>query len=205
MNKTNTIVITSVMTVIVCLSLIVGSTFALFASSTTTNIAVASGKVEVVASITDFHMFTRSETGSQIDGKWLSGQAHEQDGQITLYNMAPYDGVTFNIEIVSNSTVAIKWQVQLAFDGESELYNALQVDVSGIELIETDSIRASNWELLAPNSEQAVTTLKVRIELDESALDAQSKNCSIAIAVFAVQANADTIFNAKKHLSIFSK
>ena len=181
------------MTVIVCLSLIVGSTFALFASNTSTNIAVAAGKVEVVASISDFHMFTRSETGDKIDNQWLSGQAHEQGGQITLSNMAPYDGVTFDIDIVSNSTVAIKWQVKLEFFGEPDLYNALKVDVSGIDLIETDSIRTSNWELLAPNSGQAVTTLKVRIELDESALGAQSKNCAIAITVYAIQADAQTV------------
>ena len=193
MNNKSTVLLTSVITVILCVSLIVGSTFAMFNSSTTTNIAVASGKVEVVAIVQDFHMFTRGENGGQLNDEWLSGEAHEQNGEITLSNMACYDGVTFDINIVSNSTVAIKWQVQLTFEGEPELYNALVVDIDGIKLIDTDSARASDWQVLVPvEEEQAVTTLNVRIELAESAKDVQGKNCSIRVVVYAVQANADT-------------
>lgn len=193
MNNKSTILFTSVVAVIACLSLVVGSTFALFTSGQTTNIAVASGKVEVVATICDFHMFTRGEDGGQINDEWLSGEAHEHGGEITLYNMACYDGVTFNINIASSSTVAIKWQVRLTLKGDPELYNSLDVDIDGIDLIENDAICASNWALLAPKEgEQVVTTLNVRIELAESGNTCQGKNCSIAIAVYAVQANADT-------------
>ena len=193
MNKTGTIILTSVLTVVLCLSLIVGSTFAMFASNTSTNIAVTSGKVEVTASIADFNMFTRDEHGARVDGEWLSGEASEKDGEITLSNMAPYDGVTFDIAVVSSSSVAIKWQVQLVFDGDTQLCNALDVDIDGVELIDTESARASNWTLLpSDGSEQAVATLTVRIELQDSDKIAEGKSCSISVIVFAVQANAQT-------------
>ena len=211
MNKTIKILLPSILTLALCVSLVVGSTFALFKSEQSTNIAVTSGKVEVVATIDDFHMYTRGDDGNRIDDEWLSGEAHEQGGEITLSNMAPYDGVTFNINIVSYSTVAIKWQVQLTFEGDPELSDALTVDIGGVDLIDTQLARASNWALLTPTvNEQAVTTLSVRIELTESVKEAQGKNCSISITVYAVQGNAQTTdpvpyFFLPKHLSIFSK
>ena len=43
----------AVLTIVLCLSLIAGSTYALFTSEDTVNIAVTSGKVNVVATITE--------------------------------------------------------------------------------------------------------------------------------------------------------
>ena len=193
MNKTRKILLASALTVALCLSLVAGATFALFAGEASTNIAVTSGKVEVEANICEFHMYTRGENGNKVNDKWLSGNAHEQGGKITLSNMAPYDGVTFDIDITSSSTVAIKWQIKLTVEGDAELCNALEVGVEGVDLIDTDSARTSNWTLLAPSEgEQAVTTLKVKIELLDSNKSAEGKNCSITVTVFAIQANATT-------------
>ena len=192
MNKTGKIILISTLTVALCVSIIAGATFALFASEASTNIAISSGKVDVAASVANFHMYTRNENGGRVEDEWLSGSASQQDGEITLSNMAPYDGVTFDINIVSNSTVAIKWQVKLTFEGDSELYQALEVEIGGIDLVDAGSSRASNWSTLAPTEgEQSVAKLSVKIELAEGAKEIQDKNCSITITVFAVQGNAN--------------
>ena len=194
MIKSKKNILASVLTVALCLSLVAGATYAMFASEHSTDIAVASGKVAVSASISELHMYTRNEHGGRVDGEWLSGQAYEQDGTITLSNMAPYDGVTFDIAVVSSSTVAIKWQVKLTFDGDSDLYGALDVDLGNIDLVDTGTERVSNWATLAPSeSEQTITTLSVNIKLREDAgKAAQGKNCSITVTVYAVQGNATT-------------
>lgn len=52
MNTTKrNVVVSAVMAIVVCISLIAGATFALFTSESTVNIAVTSGKVSVVASM----------------------------------------------------------------------------------------------------------------------------------------------------------
>lgn len=45
------IILSSVLTILLCVSLIAGSTFALFTSESSVNIAVTAGNVEVVATI----------------------------------------------------------------------------------------------------------------------------------------------------------
>ena len=45
------ILLSSILTIVLCISLITGSTFALFTSESKVNVAVSSGKVEMVANI----------------------------------------------------------------------------------------------------------------------------------------------------------
>lgn len=195
MNKTSKILTVSILTVVICVSLIVGATFALFESEYPTNIAVSSGKVKVESSISEFKMFTRGEEGEEVHDRWLNGQASEQDGEITLSNMAPCDGVEFDIDIVSSSTVEIKWQIQLIFNGDSSLHDVLDVEITGVDLIDTGTACISKWTNLEPDNggEKTAATLHARIVLSENAgKAAQGKSCTITITVFAVQANAKT-------------
>ncbi|MBR1867548.1 MAG: hypothetical protein IJ800_03090, partial [Clostridia bacterium] len=58
MKNKKKILLSSVMVIALCLSLIAGSTFALFTSESKVNIAVTSGKVDVKASITDLSVYS---------------------------------------------------------------------------------------------------------------------------------------------------
>ena len=46
--KRKNFIVSSILTIAMCVSMIVGSTFALFTSESKVNIAVSSGKVEVI-------------------------------------------------------------------------------------------------------------------------------------------------------------
>ena len=61
--------LSSVLVIALCLCLIAGSTFALFTSQSKVNIAVTSGKVDVVASVEAFKLYSveAKEDGTIVD------------------------------------------------------------------------------------------------------------------------------------------
>lgn len=69
--------LSSFLMIALCLSAIVGSTFALFTSESTTNIAVTSGKVEVEASVQDVVLYSM---GEQQSGSFENGGTVSIDG-----------------------------------------------------------------------------------------------------------------------------
>ena len=53
MKTSKKILLSSILTILLCASIIVGSTYALFTSESTTNVAITSGKVEVGAHVVE--------------------------------------------------------------------------------------------------------------------------------------------------------
>ncbi len=140
------ILISSVLTIALCLSLIAGSTYALFTSNTTTNVAVTAGKVNVVASINptlssrslgDVESYNRG--GSFANG----GKATlDQSGKLIINNMTPGDVVQFTIEVENNSDISIQYRVK----GVSTGTPASSVDLSEA-LIATATINGAEYTL----------------------------------------------------------
>ena len=79
--------ITSILTIIMCLSLMTGATFALFTSTSEVNIAVTSANVDVRAVADDL----------EVD--MYSGTATLNGNQISVERMLPGDSFNFNIDI----------------------------------------------------------------------------------------------------------
>ncbi len=96
------IIISSVLTIALCLSLIAGSTFALFTSETGANIAVNSATVRVTASIENLvATLGNAGTSAEVDAQ----------GQLVLTNLAPMDKVEFDIVVDNESNIAIAYKV----------------------------------------------------------------------------------------------
>ena len=83
-----------------CLCIIVGSTFALFTSEVSVNMAATSGTVDVVASVDENSLVTTSFDVVQQYGYFQLGGTAKYDAVngLTLSNMAPGDAVEFNIK-----------------------------------------------------------------------------------------------------------
>lgn len=91
--------ISSILTIALCLSLIAGSTYALFTSQDEVNIAVTSGKVSVEAVILNNTLTTSSLDVAQNQGFANGGTAlfTDSDNQkLELTNMTPGDKVEFH-------------------------------------------------------------------------------------------------------------
>ena len=172
----NRIIVSSILTIALCLSMIAGSTFALFTSEDSVNVAVTSGKVSVTATA------TAPSVGSTL-GTAL-GTANANGNEITLKNLVPGDFVDFNINVVNSSTVTVKYRTVVTITGDAALTSVLSVSFGG----KTAADASSDWATL--NVDEGNATVAVRISLPEDAdNNCQGKTCTITYVVEAVQGN----------------
>ena len=110
------VLMTSILTIALCLTLIVGSTYALFTSGNDVNVAITAGKLEVIATIDD-NLVTRSlEDADTVNrqGMFSNGGYAEltDDKTLDIAYMTPGDVVEFDIAVENNSNVALKYRVR---------------------------------------------------------------------------------------------
>ncbi len=191
-------IVSSLLTIVLCLSLIAGSTYALFTSEDEVNIAVTSGKVNVVATILEDGMKTYSLDEEQAAGKFANGgiadfAITEEDGKVlTLDKMTPGDKVVFAIEITNNSNVAMKYRV--TWDVSGELAPALKATAGG-DKIENGASAWTPWAIpVAEDGSDKVKTIEVVVELPaETGNEYQDKSAKITFTVDAIQGNAPDV------------
>lgn len=178
------VVVSALLAIMLCVSLIAGATYALFTSESKVNVAVSSGKVSVVATAENLNY------GSSLGSNVGETQCSIDGDTVKLVNIIPGDWVTFDIKVNNQSTVAVKYRTIIALEsGDDELFSALKVKIGDVE--EFDGITAvSEYAPLAVGSQEE--TVNVRIELPVDAEDCQDASCNLIYKVEAVQGNADT-------------
>lgn len=177
--------ISAVLAIVMCVSLLAGSTFALFTSESKVNLAVTSGNVEVVASIENIEKSYVDENGETVSGKLFGGDATFADGTLSLDNIVPKDTVKFYVKIANNSSVAIKYRTVVTVVEDNGLASSLSIDLAGYQMIGTKA--ASAYAKLDAGEQPEV--LPVTITLPESETT-QGKSCKLSVSVEAVQGNA---------------
>ncbi len=111
------VLITSILTLVLCLCLIAGSTYALFTSEKELTIDVTSGKVDVEATInTSLKTWSlgQTEPTGNTDGTFVNGGVAQvnDDGVLVISRMTPGDCVKFTIDIKNSSDVAVRYKVK---------------------------------------------------------------------------------------------
>mgnify|MGYP004513073007 CR=1 FL=1 len=194
MNSTKrNIVISAILSLALCVSLIAGATFAIFTSESKVNIAVTSGKVDVVATINEDSVQTKQLGTEYTAGKTstFAGAVEINGNSIDIKNFVPGDGVKFDINVTNHSNVAIKYRVVVSEATESNLADKLKIGVDGKEYF--GSVLGDYIKLEAG---AAIGSIPVSIELPENAgNDWQDKIVKFYVAVEAVQGNANTVQN----------
>lgn len=204
--------LSAVLAIVLCMSLIAGSTFALFTSESKVNIAVTSGKVEVNAEIKGLTLYsaTTENTGS-VAGTIASGNhagtyyyesvspnftnggtavLSDENGTLTLDRVTPGDKVNFNVGIANESNVNIKYRVIVNVTSGLKLFNALKVKIDGTSL--TGVSRTGAWTSLAAKGK--ISDIPVEIYLPiEAGNEYQNLSTAMTISVEAVQSNAKTV------------
>ncbi len=191
--KKKNIVISSFATIALCLSLLMGSTFALFTSESKVNIAVTSGKVSVVANIDENSVQTKQLYDTQYeDGKdnMYEGEATFGAEGLTLEKFVPGDGIKFNIVVKNESTVSVKYRTIISCENDDGLFAGLKVDIANLASY-NGSEYVGKWQSIPVGAQDII--VPVTIELPETAGNTyQEKTCTISYKVEAVQGNAKT-------------
>lgn len=189
------VLISSILTIALCISLIAGSTFALFTSTSQVNVAVTSGKVSVVATASGL------ELGSTLGDNLPETLAAADGNTITLDKMVPGDFITFTITIHNDSDVTVKYRTLFAMtSGNESFFNALKITVDQQLTEDVPTVFALNDDAAPAVATPAGTmlpgcadiVLNVKVELPESAgNEHQEKSCAFAYIVEAVQGNGE--------------
>ena len=183
------IIISSILTIAICLGVITGSTYALFTMKSVNNIAVTAGKIDVSARIdTAKTVYTNGAMNSET-GKWTfenGGTATQTSNKLVLDNITPGDGATLKIKINNSSNVAIKYVVVCKVDRDT-LGQVLEVKVNGSKITSNSGLYQTAWSVWSSSAPLEIT---LDVKLPESVTTAQGISSGITFAVYAIQANA---------------
>lgn len=182
----NKVIISSILTIAMCLSMIAGSTFALFTSEDSVNVAVTSGKVSVTAVAENLTL------GSTLGANLAETSANfiEDTNEIQLVNFVPGDFAKFDLRIKNESTVTVNYRTIIQKVADTGLFGGLNVTIGN----ETygGNLKYSPWSTILPGSADVI--VPVVISLPESAGVAyMAKSCTISYMVEAVQGNASLV------------
>lgn len=181
--KKNSLIL-SVLTVVLCASLIAGSSFALFTSESKVNVAVTAGKVDVVATVENLTLGTELENGNLPETS-----ATAEGNEITLDKIVPGDYVTFDIRIHNNSNVTVQYRTSISKVSDSGLWSGLVVTFDDVKYEGKNAI-TSEWGTMAVGSDDIIVSVKIQLPV-EAGNEYQKTSCKLAYTVEAVQGNAD--------------
>ena len=194
------LLLSSILSIVMCFSLICGATFALFTSEDKVNIAVTSGTVSVNAVVEDleYKTYTKDWTAANVNDTILfdnlGGKATVAGGKITLDKIVAGDGIKFNISVDNESNVTAKYRAVIKNVGsDADLFNALDIVVNGDAF---KGVTATKWAELAANTD-VPDLVSVSIVLPDEADDTDEvkimgKTCQIEVLIQAIQGNAET-------------
>lgn len=214
MTRKKKALLSSILTIAVCLCLIAGSTFALFTKKIELNIAVQAGNIDMTASVTDLQLWSVEAADENTadedkvfdeDGNFYKyvektgnnptftngGTAVFAGGVLTMNKITPGDKVTFDIVGENASDIAIRYRYLIeCLDGKA-LMSGLRVTVKDNTYTSLASY-SSAWAMLEEGDTiEALETVSISIELPvDAGNEFQGKSTEIRVAVEAVQGNA---------------
>ena len=178
------VLLTSVLTIALCLSLVVGATFALFGSKSETDISVKSAKVDVTATVDTESVWTKQHGEEYQEGdSHMLGEISFDGGNIALSNFAPGDGVQFNVNLKNNSNINIQYRAQVACVSGETLFGQLTVDFD---------LERQLWTAVPAFGTIQPITVTIEFPYTDDYQDYQGLSTELAFTVEAVQGNADT-------------
>ena len=187
-------ILTSILIIVMCLSMTVGGTYALFTSQSEVNIAVTSGTVRVIASVDADSV----QTKKLYDTKYTQGKDNMFGGEITftqkgftLEKFLPGDGVKFDIVVKNESDVTVQYRTIISCVNDNGLFAGLKINIG--EHSNYNSVKAvSSWEQLLVGSANKIVPVEIQL-LEDAGNEYQNKTCTISYVVEAVQGNANTV------------
>lgn len=198
------VLLSSILTIALCLCLIAGSTFALFTSQAQIDITVKAAKVEMTANIANLQLYSvkANSNGSIVDefgGTYEyvkrndtfanGGTATFENATLTLDRITPGDKVSFDIEGINTSDVSVQYRYVIECVDGQKLMSGLLVTVEG-DTFEFLGTYTSGWTTLAPGNNMDPASVVFEFPVT-AGNEYQDLTTEIKVTVEAVQGNAD--------------
>lgn len=207
-NAKRSVIITAILAIMMCASLVAGATFALFTSNSKVNIVISSANVEVNADVKVTKTWHEDNNVEQL-GLYDTGKAEvtyeNNQAKLTLSNFVPTDGVKLAVSLKNESTVKIKYRVVLLADRSAgtELLDELDIDMNGMAF--RGYTLASKYVELGAGA--SIDDIPVTIVFPKEATEGKNTTCNLVIKVEAQQGNAvaDNTFDVTDGNTIISE
>lgn len=197
----------SICSIVLCISLISGATFALFTSESKNNISITSGKVEMLSTVENLETWSLEDDLSlpgRSDGTFTQGGFVKfENNLLTIDKIIPGDKVSFDITGKNNSNVTIlyRYRIECAENTNLLLMDGLQVSIND-QIYRGLKSYTSKWMLLGEKDN--FETVHVEVMLPEDAGNMyQDLTTNLVVVVEAVQGNAGYTDNEKVELVNF--
>lgn len=204
------VLLTSVMTIVLCMCLIAGSTYALFTSTSKLDVSVESGKVNMLANIESRKLWSveadpnatekivdenghiykyvdRTPEGFFTNG----GDAEFKDAVLTMERVTPGDKVSFTLTGANTSNVSIQYRYIIECLGGYELMSGFNVYIDGVKYESLNSYTTA-WAPLAAETDMADVAIEIELPVT-AGNEYQDLKSDIRITVEAIQGNAVTV------------
>lgn len=229
-STTRSIIVSALLVIVLCVSLAVGATYAMFTGESQTNIVVKVANVNVAATANNLKLYSVQEAdNSQEDDRTEAGTftnggtatIDSKEGTVTLDKLSAGDKVSFDIVVKNESNIDVKYRTVLKTAGSMNsdmvsiktvalmlaLNVTMQVDEGAVETYEGWNYE-SKWQKLSAEEYSSATlkTVHVTIGLPASVTDSSLMNSSLRISykVEAVQGNTQTSDAADNEYRIYN-
>ena len=175
------VLLTSILTIVLCLCLISGSTYALFTDSSSVKVVASSAMVNVDAHITGFAAKSMTtDRQPNADGSYTfanGGTVKLVGSELQIENMCPGDSVTVTVYVSNSSNILTNCSVNTTYSstGSTSLASALVISGDTVSAVSSGESRAFTFTITLP---------------EETGNDYQGKNTTVTITVSATQANS---------------
>ena len=179
------VILSSILTIAICLCLIAGSTFALFTSKTETDVAITAATVKLTATIDENSLVY----DSVLAGGVLDQSNVEINGNVfEVMYMVPGDYFSFDIVIDNESNVQVDYKALLSLVEDGGLWSGLDVSYEVYTNNgQTQNLDPTAYAALDPYED---VTVHVTVSFDQDrGNEYQTTGCRFAINVEAVQGN----------------
>lgn len=183
------VLMSSIVTIVLCLTLIAGSTYALFTDREDVNITVTSGTVDIDSKLVNLKYW--STLGRVLAESGANAQKVDGKNEIAVAYMVPGDVLEFDLVVGNNSNVAVDYRTVLGVTKDDGLWSGIVVEIDGVIVGQLDNgVVESEYKELRVGSGD--TTIHVKVYLpEERGNEYQNKTCTFYYFVEAIQANHD--------------
>ncbi len=207
-------VLSSILSIVLCLCLVAGGTFALFTSESKQNIAITSGNIKVVATLekaTDVDWIYTPETivvpstgdpiGSGIgansadveNGVFGGGGTAvvNTNGSVVVNGMVPGDKLNLMVNIQNESTVHMQYRVVVKYLDSEDLTTEI-TNSSYLAKLNGNTELIGAWTPVRFGETIAPIPLSVELPLTATQKEGDPESVTILVTVEAIQYNVDT-------------
>ena len=186
------LILSSVLAILLCVSLIAGASFAIFTSGDNIDVSVTSGTVQFDATVLTNTLAAFSLDVDQNGTVFENGGEVEFDANtnaLVITNITPGDEARFTIRMTNTSNVKVQYRVKWAVE-DTLLNTGLVATADGNRIVNNVSAW-TEWDIPADPTVGETKDIEVSVELPYTAgNDYQNKTANIYFTVEAVQGNA---------------